>query len=104
MRPINTQWRMPFGKHRDQLLTDIPIDYLQWVLDNCTRMSPALRTAIQEVLDEPCTENGLTLSSIVSIWYRTLASEFHPDHGGSHEAMKAVNGGRDVLVELAEMS
>ena len=28
--------RMPFGKHKGELLEDIPTDYLNWLMENCT--------------------------------------------------------------------
>lgn len=27
--------RMPFGKHKGELLEDIPTDYLRWLLESC---------------------------------------------------------------------
>jgi hypothetical protein len=39
---------------------------------------------------------------LVSQWYRSLSREYHPDLGGSHEAMKAVNRGRELLLQLME--
>jgi hypothetical protein len=43
--------KMPFGRHRDRRLRDIPPDYLLWVLDNCTNADPYLRTAIRRYLE-----------------------------------------------------
>lgn len=33
---------MPFGKHKDKPLTDIPTDYLEWVLLHCDRPRPLM--------------------------------------------------------------
>lgn len=44
------QWRMPFGKYKDELLMDIPTDYLLWVLQNCRSIKLNLRHAIKNVI------------------------------------------------------
>jgi uncharacterized protein (DUF3820 family) len=42
---------MPFGKHRNKRLGDIPLSYLRWVENNCDNASPRLRKAISIILD-----------------------------------------------------
>lgn len=97
---------MPFGKHKNRELEDIPADYLLWVLDNVETLSPTLRAEINRVLavgktytwtDPPRQDLSL---EIVNTWYRRLSKEFHPDLGGSHEGMKAINRGREIMLEL----
>ena len=39
-----------FGKHRGKPLFEIPADYPIWVLQNCTRLNPAMREAIEAFL------------------------------------------------------
>ncbi|NLS92743.1 MAG: hypothetical protein GXX96_11360 [Planctomycetaceae bacterium] len=98
--------RMPFGKHRGKLLETIPHDYLLWVLDNCDNLSPTVRNEVQRILGigrHSYTPPQTPLAvSTVNEWYRRLAREFHPDLGGSHEAMKAVNRGRELMLELVK--
>ena len=101
---------MPFGKHRGQRLEDIPQSYLCWVLDNVANLSPTLRRQIEYALGvnqqqhtTPPPRQDLT-TAIIGEWHRRLAKEFHPDLGGTHEAMKAVNRGREVLMELTRSS
>ena len=48
----HSQWRMPFGKYKDEMLIDIPTDYLIWVLQNCRNIKPDLRNAIQNFIYE----------------------------------------------------
>ena len=43
---------MPFGKHRGKALSEIPVDYLLWCLDNMTALSRHLRRAIETVVEE----------------------------------------------------
>ena len=98
--------RMTFGKHKGRELSDIPHDYLLWVLDNCGTASLTLRMEIGRILrfDHTAGRNGnqnLT-TPIVDEWYRKLALRFHPDHGGDHRAMVAVNAGRDLLLQMVE--
>jgi hypothetical protein len=41
---------MPFGKHRGRKLKDIPVDYLEWVLQNFDGLRDATRTVIESYL------------------------------------------------------
>ena len=42
--------RMPFGRHRNKLLRDVPLSYLYWAKDNCKNISADLRDAIRVIL------------------------------------------------------
>jgi hypothetical protein len=42
--------RMPFGKHKGVPVSDVDPGYLQWVLDNCTRIDAYLSAEIRRVL------------------------------------------------------
>jgi hypothetical protein len=44
--------KMTFGKYRNEMIKDIPINYLIWVLDNCMNISPKLKLAIQSFVYE----------------------------------------------------
>ena len=37
---------MPFGKYKNRPLTEIPTNYMQWVLRNCVNLDPDLKDAI----------------------------------------------------------
>lgn len=95
--------RMPFGKHRGVPIDQVPESYLVWCLDTIEDLSPTLRREIEVVLgiqERPQPRAALVVST-VNTWYRRMAQQFHPDLGGSHEGMKAVNAGRELLLELA---
>lgn len=93
---------MPFGKYKGRRLADVPTGYLNWVLENCRQASPDLLMSIARVLhDAQPPETPLALP-LCDQWYRTMSMRFHPDKGGNHEAMKAVNAGRELLLELVE--
>jgi hypothetical protein len=44
------QVTLRFGKHRGKPLAQIPADYLIWVLQNCLRLNPCTREAIEGFL------------------------------------------------------
>jgi hypothetical protein len=89
-----------FGKHKGKRLDEVPQSYLRWLLAECSSVSPAMRDEITKLLGDKPNTTGL-VPQFVGDWYRQLAREFHPDKGGSHEAMKAVNRGRDLLLQLS---
>jgi hypothetical protein len=98
---------MPFGKYAGHPLESIPLSYLSWVLNTCTNASPHLREEIRRILSAEVEssvkqQRALCSPGLVSQWYRALSREFHPDKGGTHEAMKAVNRGRELLLHMME--
>jgi hypothetical protein len=102
---------MPFGKYKGWPLWDVPGDYLLWVLRECARLRPGLRLDIQAELrsrvaaagpETPPPGNTLALTSaLIRTWHREMVLRYHPDRGGSHEAMQAINDAHDRLKELA---
>jgi hypothetical protein len=44
--------RMPFGKHKGWLISDLPLDYLIWCEQNLSGIGPRLRAAIEDELSE----------------------------------------------------
>jgi hypothetical protein len=94
--------RMSFGKHKGELV---------WVVNNCTRINPWLKTAIEQELQHRCKKPAdvapgpppAPLSDIIRTWYREMALRWHPDRGGSDDAMKAINHAHERLKQLAEV-
>ena len=45
---------MPFGKHRGQVLCDLPTDYIQWLVSELLRMNdkPRLCEQLPEILSQ----------------------------------------------------
>jgi hypothetical protein len=105
--------RLHFGKHKNKLLEDVPCDYLAWALENCNNISMWLKAAIARELERridaraeeappPSPSCGLVdIRGVISSWYREMSLRFHPDRGGSDEAMKAINHAYDRLKQLA---
>ena len=68
-----------FGKHRGKPLSNIPADYLLWVLRNCSRLKPALREAIEGYLRTcRCEDDGRSSVSRRFIPKHLAARVGHP--------------------------
>jgi len=86
---------MPFGKYQGAQVDTLPIDYLKWMYETIDlRGRLRLEVQIQLVRNgylDPLPGTTEPTTDRIKAAYRQAAKEFHPDHGGSHEAMKAVN-------------
>jgi len=102
---VTTTYRMPFGKHKGKPLSAIDGSYLLWLAE-LPDISARLLAAVQAELERRNADQTPLaipdLRPIADSWRRQLAREFHPDHGGSNEAMRAVNRGYDLLLQLTE--
>jgi hypothetical protein len=100
---------MHFGKYKGYPFTEIPEDYLRWVLRTCCEDRPRLRKQIEEFLgteESTPSEQATAISDLgsrVSQWYREMNMKFHPDRFGSHEAMTAINTAYLRLKELLNL-
>jgi len=99
----------PFGKYRGQPLAAIPKEYLLWAVRIAHQ---PLRGRIEAELmardDARAHEyyrtqrtgtrpNGRLVRTIIERGYRAAAKELHPDLGGNHEGMVALNQAREWL-------
>ena len=53
MREIYNEYaytKMPFGKHKGQLIVDLPKSYVRWALDNMASLDDDHRAALEAVL------------------------------------------------------
>jgi hypothetical protein len=99
--------RMPFGKHRGERLEDVPFEYLEW-LTTLTLREP-LRSQVEDEYerrtDSQETKAAVIDSSIVDelvgAGVRTLSTKYHPDLGGDHDRMVAINQAADWLRQHA---
>jgi hypothetical protein len=99
---------MPFGRHRGRLLRNVPTDYLEWAR---TVAREPLRSAIRAELARrqahppppPLSPYRaparVLLEQLVMPGRRTLALRHHPDAGGVHEVMVAINDAADFLLQ-----
>jgi hypothetical protein len=94
--------RLPFGKFRGMLLTDVPDDYLAW-LHALPDLREPLRGAVHEefwrrsrdrlrLRAAPAPD---TVDELVGAGLRSLARRHHPDVGGDAERMKDLNHAAD---------
>lgn len=99
------QDRMPFGKFKGWLVSALPGDYLDWLVN--IKLSPWLRRAVETELEhrgdydrpQPAVDL-MDLPTLIRQWHREMAMKFHPDRDGSNEAMQAINHAHDRLREL----
>jgi hypothetical protein len=97
---------MPFGKHRGQPVSSLPISYLLWLWQNVEIKSPELRDAVEAELRSRARIEAYIRRPGERDWlaviYRRLCMEFHPDRGGSHAAMVAINRFWEAIQLAAE--
>lgn len=94
---------MPFGKFSGLDLADIPGDYLSWLmkidlrepLRSEARSEYWRRISWQEERQRTAVST-LDAGRVKQI-YRELAFKWHPDQGGTKEAMQAVNEFYELL-------
>src|SRR3954449_173317 len=119
--------KMPFGKYRGKRLISIPSEYLTWVLEGEDLDAELRKEVVYELdrrgeapeekkSDEPEPEpevkgpptpevrhmspTGERLAGDVRMLFRNLAMKYHPDRGGSAEAMRALTELHDQVQEL----
>jgi hypothetical protein len=92
---------MPFGKFQGVPVADLPYTYLQWLYDLGDELREPLRTAVHREwrrrfdrdYAEPEEEDGEAdlFRELIEAGYKALALKFHPDRGGTIEAMTRLN-------------
>jgi Putative quorum-sensing-regulated virulence factor len=106
---------MPFGRYRGVPLEEVPRAYLRWLLDEVDLREPLLTRVEREYRRRrqrhrrgaaPTLPLALppalraTAAEIVTTGFRALALKRHPDHGGSHEGMLALQRAREAMERL----
>jgi hypothetical protein len=110
---------MNFGRYRGQPPANVPAAYLRWCLAECNCLDDWLRRCIiaestrrgirpdgspmgrEAPVRAPAGGALIDLPGLIRTCYREMALRFHPDRGGSHEAMVAISIAHDRLKELA---
>lgn len=104
--------KMPFGRHKGVELPEIPDDYLRWLYCEADLFG-ALEDAVNDEYwrrfgdskPKEVTVPVLPLSAmqrdvarkVIDAGYRHLAMKNHPDIGGDHRAMVAINETVELL-------
>lgn len=110
---------MPFGKYQGVLLEAAPADYLRWlttrdlreplasqVRDELQRRTRDHRSSTRRPAGDRASTRGPLaqrpalplLEELVGAGVRTLAKRYHPDVGGTHEQMLALNHANEWLL------
>jgi hypothetical protein len=101
---------MPFGRYKGRPLSALPADYLDW-LATLPDLRPPLRAAVaaeqarRDETDARPSHGGCphptVANELISAGLRVLSKRHHPDVGGSHGAMLAVNAAAEWLRSVA---
>jgi|SRR5215467_10794561 len=98
---------MPFGRHRGERLGDLPFEYLEW-LASVDFVREPLRSQIHAEYqrrlysqDPRIIVDPSIVDELVGAGVRVLSKRYHPDMGGDHEHMVAVNRAADWLRQQA---
>lgn len=108
-----TGGRMPFGKHKGFLVSDLPDDYLGWLFEQADLhgwLADAVESEYWARFDPPKRPKSdapgvgslspvmlSVCSKIAEAGYRQLALKNHPDQGGDVRSMQAINEAIGVL-------
>lgn len=83
-------------------MCDIPSDYLDWLWNNA-ELYGELRSAVAHAMMFGSASIDDVVSDVgedrIKSVYRSMARKWHPDHGGTHEAMTAVNEFYELLTQ-----
>jgi hypothetical protein len=99
---------MPFGKHRGTPIDRLPLEYIDWLIDQDFLREPLRSTleaeferrAYSQEQSEPDVDVSL-IDELVSAGLRTLSKKYHPDLGGDHDLMVALNNCAEWLRQQA---
>ena len=114
-----------FGKHKGKAVKSVPTGYLCWIVCECLRIRPGLLLAVvgelrrrdedvdallreradaerhrRERATQDAAPRPADIRPIIDKWYRQLVLDFHPDRGGSTEAMQVINEARERLLAM----
>jgi hypothetical protein len=94
---------MPVGKYRGDRLDRLPLQYLEWLVEqDFLREPPAGKIRLEYDRRIYSQSSGLIVNpeivdELVSAGVRTLTKRYHPDCGGDHARMTAVNQAAEWL-------
>lgn len=91
-----TMTTLRFGKYKGYDLSEVPDDYLRWLISTQEKRLDEYR----HELDRRNAMRDAKLSwaeRIVQAGYRSLAMQYHPDRGGSNELMREVISAHETL-------
>jgi hypothetical protein len=119
---------MPFGKYKGDRLSELPLGYLAWLIENVQLYGGLDADVRAEIARRVAPDGGGgdyeagyrdgfrdgrrkgrgrgSWREAVNRWFRRLALEHHPDRGGGEGVMAALNDAKgrleEVLADLEE--
>ena len=95
--------KMPFGKFKGETIDEIPSTYLVYALEKF-EMPLELEEGMREELivrfdlfTPSSRQASSPIDKKINSAYRIVSKKYHPDTGGSHEAMTAINEFKSLL-------
>ena len=84
--------RITFGKYKGDLVEDLPSSYLVFLAELDNLKYNLMEAVLDELNERFGYENDVKINGKdVKKIYRELSLKNHPDKGGSHQAMVAIN-------------
>jgi hypothetical protein len=88
--------RVPFGKFKGSLVSELPDPYLEWLRGIAREpLLAAVERELErrELIEPEVSEETVEamMSEIIRTGFKALALKFHPDRSGSHEQMVCLN-------------
>jgi hypothetical protein len=106
---------MPFGKYKGQQIDDLPISYIVYLLEDCyleEQFQDTLKDIVRTKLLGEETSDYIhlfelsrdfiskdRLNSIINEAYKKAMIIAHPDKGGCHEGVIAINEFKKIILE-----
>lgn len=92
---------LSFGKYAGQKLSDVPKDYIEWLISTREKDIKQYRAELErrEMLE---TQASSTLDKIIQEGFKALAKKAHPDQGGSDKQFRELQAAREQLKLAAE--
>jgi len=87
---------MPFGKYKGEALCDLPSNYLMHSFENFDLPDELSDQIKDEIIARLGGINSITSIDVNKV-FRSLSKIYHPDKGGSEDAMKAINEFKNML-------
>lgn len=92
---------MPFGKYKGEELINLPPNYLTYALIEFDLPQELKESMLEILLMHLGVEHLIFKDSNLKVdkVYKQLSLKYHPDRGGSTEAMQAINDFRRLINE-----
>lgn len=88
--------KLQFGKYTGYDLRDVPREYLEWLAENNRKTLSDIETELER--RDAAEEASMSwMERVVTVGFKTLAKQHHPDLGGDADTMKQINSAADEL-------